>query len=66
MSPVKYGDTQSPMRVLSDHPAISESPYEKVYEVETDKFKIATGDKKNFGMGKVSIHKMEIAAKDNS
>lgn len=48
------------MRVLSDHPAITDSPFEKVYEVETDKFKTIKPESRNYGMGKVSIHKMEI------
>ena len=52
------------MRVLSDHPAISESPFIKVYEVETDKLKVVTPEKRNCGIGKVSIHKIEIEAKD--
>ena len=41
------------MRILSDHPEIKESPFQKIYEIETDKFKTLKPEKKNFGFGKV-------------
>ena len=62
-SPVKYGDSQSPSHVLADHP-LSNSPFDKIYEVDTDKFKIVKPEKRNCGIGKVSIHKVEFESKD--
>lgn len=62
-SPVKYGDSQSPDRVLVDHPLCA-SPFEKLYEIDTDKFKIVKPEKRNCGIGKVSIHKGEFDSKD--
>lgn len=64
-SPVKYGDSQSPDRVLVDHP-LCESPFEKLYEVDADKFKIVKPEKHNCGIGRVSIHKGEFASKDEN
>ena len=56
---MKYGDTQSPDRVLADHP-LSKDLFEKIYEIDADKFKIVKPTKHNCGLGRVSIHKRDI------
>lgn len=48
-SPVKYGDSQTPDRVLNDHPQ-NESPFKKIYEVEVDKFKIHKPKMSKYGL----------------
>ena len=59
-----YGDSQSPDRVLPDK-EIYKSPFEKIYEIEADKFKIVKpeAEARSCGIGRISIHKGEF---DNS
>lgn len=46
---------------MADHPLYA-SPFEKVYEVDADKFKIISPEKQNCGIGKISIHKGEFGS----
>lgn len=56
-----YGDSQSPDRVLPDK-EIYKSPFEKIYEIEADKFKVVKpeAEARSCGIGRISIHKGEF------
>lgn len=50
--------------MLADHP-LYESPFNKIFEIEVDKFKMLKPLKRNCGIGKVSIQTYEFTSENS-